>query len=101
MSGVEAAVAPRPVGETARRRRGAVAGFVLVALGVGNAVAIVWLWLHGGGVGGVRTTGDLYTSLGRVTGLLGAYLALIQILLLARLPPLEQLVGFDRLTVWH
>jgi predicted ferric reductase len=29
------------------------------------------------------------------------YLALIQILLLARLPPVERLVGFDRLTVWH
>src|SRR5439155_10093238 len=44
---------------------------------------------------------DLLTSLGRITGLLGAYLALVQVLLLARLPPLERLVGFDRLTVWH
>jgi predicted ferric reductase len=101
MSGVEAAVASRPVGAVAGRRRGVLAGFALVALAVGNAAAIVWLWLHGGGIGGVHTTGDLYTSLGRITGLLGAYLALIQVLLLARLPPLERLVGFDRLTVWH
>ena len=35
------------------------------------------------------------------TGLLGAYLALVQVLLLARLPLLERLAGFDRLTVWH
>jgi len=66
-----------------------------------NAGAIVWLWLHGGGVTGVHGTADLLTSLGRITGLLGAYLALIQVLLLARLPPLERLVGFDRLAIWH
>ena len=62
---------------------------------------IVWLWLHGGGVSGVHGSADLYTSLGRITGLVAVYLALIQVLLLARLPPLERLVGFDRLTVWH
>src|SRR5436309_9748311 len=44
---------------------------------------------------------DLCTSLGRLTGLFSAYLALIQLLLLARLPVLERLMGFDRLTVWH
>jgi predicted ferric reductase len=33
--------------------------------------------------------------------LLSAYLALIQLLLLARLPFLEKLVGFDSLTIWH
>ena len=62
---------------------------------------IVWLWLHGGGISSVNTTGDLLTSLGRITGLLGAYLALVQVLLLARIPWLERLAGFDRLTVWH
>jgi predicted ferric reductase len=49
----------------------------------------------------VHSTGDLLTSIGRLTGLLGAYLALIQVVLLARLHVLERLVGFDRLTVWH
>ena len=62
---------------------------------------IVWLWVHGGNVTDVHTTGELLTSIGRITGLLGAYLALIQVVLLARLPWLERLVGFDRLTVWH
>jgi predicted ferric reductase len=73
----------------------------LWAIVVANGAVIVWLWLHGGGVGGVHTTADLLTSLGRITGLLGVYLSLIQILLLSRLPPLERLVGFDRLSVWH
>ncbi|HEY5198994.1 MAG TPA: ferredoxin reductase family protein, partial [Solirubrobacteraceae bacterium] len=71
------------------------------AVFVGNAAVIVWMWLHGGGVTGVHGAGDLWTSLGRILGLLGTYLALVQVLLLARLPPLERLVGFDRLTVWH
>jgi predicted ferric reductase len=73
---------------------------LLWAVLVGNTVAIVWLWVHGGNLH-PRTTGDLLTSIGRLTGLLGAYLALIQVVLLARLPVLERLVGFDRLTVWH
>jgi predicted ferric reductase len=80
-------------------RRAIAAGlWLLIAL---NAAVIVWLWLNGGGVSQVQGSADLFTSLGRITGLLAVYLALIQVLLLARLPPVERLVGFDRLTVWH
>ena len=75
-------------------------GVLLVAVVVGNAVVIIWLWVHGGNLH-PHSTGDKLTSAGRLTGLLGAYLALIQVVLLARLPVLERLVGFDRLTVWH
>ena len=92
-----------PVGHVARER-GWHAPAVIATLWfavIANGGAIVWLWLHGGGVSGVHSLTDLWTSLGRVTGLLAVYLALGQILLLARLPPLERLVGFDRLTVWH
>ena len=81
-----------------RRGLGVAAGLWTVVLG--NAAAIVWLWIHGGNLT-VHTTGELLTSLGRITGLLGAYLALIQVLLLARLPWLERLAGLDRLSVWH
>ena len=76
-------------------------GLALVWLFVlGNAAAIVWLWIHGGNLTD-KTTGDMLTSVARITGLLSAYMALIQVVLLARLPVLERLVGFDRLTVWH
>ena len=68
---------------------------------LGNAAIIVWLWLRGGGVSAVHGTGEAFTSFGRITGLLAAYLLLIQILLLARLPFAEQLAGFDGLTIWH
>ena len=49
----------------------------------------------------MEKTADLLTSLARLTGLLSAYLALIQVLLLARLPALERAIGFDRLSIWH
>jgi predicted ferric reductase len=41
------------------------------------------------------------TGAGRVTGLLGGYLVLVELLLLSRLPLLERVVGFERLTGWH
>ncbi|HEX8917030.1 MAG TPA: ferredoxin reductase family protein [Chloroflexota bacterium] len=66
-----------------------------------NLTLIIGLWLHGGGISSVHSTGTLLTSVGRITGLLGAYALLIQFLLMARLPFLERLAGFDRLTVWH
>jgi predicted ferric reductase len=80
------------------RRRAAAA--LVAALVVGNAVAITWLWVHGGNLT-IHSTGDLFTSIGRLTGLWSAYLALIQVILLARIPALERVVGFDRLSRWH
>src|SRR5580765_3774777 len=74
---------------------------VLWALLLGNAAAIVWLWVHGGNASDDLSSGELVTSLARLTGLLAAYAALVQVVLLARIPWLERLVGFDRLTVWH
>jgi predicted ferric reductase len=67
---------------------------------LGNAAGIVWLWAHGGNLE-FKSAGDWQTSIARITGLLGAYLALIQVVLLARIPLLERAVGFDRLSVWH
>jgi predicted ferric reductase len=81
-----------------RRLATASAVWVLVA---GNAALMVWFWVHGGNVSDDLSTGELLTSLARITGLLGAYSALLQVLLLARLPAVERLFGFDRLTVWH
>nr|WP_232425060.1 ferredoxin reductase family protein [Pseudofrankia inefficax] len=41
------------------------------------------------------------TDLGRVSGLLAAYLMLVEVLLMARVPVLERAVGLDRLAAWH
>ncbi len=96
-----AAILPANSFTPARSRARSPVGWVLWAIVVANAGVIVYLWLHGGGISGARTGADRLTSIGRITGLLGAYSALLQVLMLSRLPPLERLVGFDRLTVWH
>src|SRR5438874_4159848 len=89
-----------------RRRERAVSGRLLAGSAIwvvlaGNVAAVVWLWVHGGNASDHLSTGELLTSLGRLTGLLAAYSALVQLMLLARIPWLERLIGFDRLTVWH
>jgi predicted ferric reductase len=86
-----------PVRRHGQRALGLTAVWTVV---LANAAVIVWLWIHGGNLT-LRSSGDVLTSIARITGLLSAYLALIQVILLARVPVLERLVGFDRLTVWH
>src|SRR4051812_46790410 len=89
--------------EAARVRRApsSIPLWIAVCFVAANTALIVWLWAHGGNVTHVRTTGDLLVSIARLTGLLGAFSALVQVLLLARIPHVERSVGFDRLTVWH
>jgi len=91
----------RPLSRGRGRLRRRVAAGLVGGVLAGNVVAIVWLWWHGGNVHGVHTTGDAFTSIGRLAGLLSAYLALVQVVLLSRIPALERVVGFDRLTHWH
>jgi predicted ferric reductase len=67
----------------------------------GNGAVIVGIWVHGGNISGVHDTATLLTSLGRITGLLGAYLLLLQLLFFARLPWFVRHVGLERLVVWH
>jgi predicted ferric reductase len=90
----------RPQNKTRRRLRAVAAG-VLGLIFFGIAAVIVGLWLQKGGITGIRGVGDLLTSAGRIAGLFGTYLLLVQLLLLARIPFLEWTVGFDRLTLWH
>jgi len=71
----------------------------LVLLAVGGV--IIGIWAHSGGLTGVTNTATLLISAGRLTGLFGAYLLLLQILSLARLPFFEWVAGFDRLTALH
>src|SRR3954454_1456189 len=75
-------------------------GLVWLVL-LGNLAGVVWLWYPAGNVTDVHTTGDAFTSVGRLTGLLAAYSALLQVVLLARIPWIERVTGFDRLSVWH
>jgi predicted ferric reductase len=86
------------------RSRQSFASAAIAAVLIGNAATIVWLWAAGGADGIGYHWGSLDAALigvGRLTALLAGYAALIQVLLLARLPFLERAAGFDRLTVWH
>ncbi|WP_028060686.1 ferredoxin reductase family protein [Candidatus Solirubrobacter pratensis] len=82
------------------RARG-LTGFDLAALFTGNLVLVAGLWWRGGELSNLHQIGGVLTSGGRLAGLLGAYLILVQVLLLARIPALERAVGFERLTFWH
>jgi predicted ferric reductase len=74
---------------------------VLAALVLANGVAVTWLWAGAGGIGDVHDLASGLTSAGRLCGLLGAGAALLALLLLARIPVLDRLYGFDRLAGWH
>jgi predicted ferric reductase len=101
LAGDGAAVARARWPLTPQEARLAASATALTLIIAGNGAAIVWMWLHDGGISGVHGRPEAFTSLGRITGLLGVYLALLQVLMLSRLAPLERLVGFDRLTSWH
>jgi predicted ferric reductase len=73
---------------------------LLAAVAAGGA-ATVWLWWRGVPAYQVSTLEDTLILAGRLTGLLGAYLLLIQIVLMARIPWLERRIGSDWLTRVH
>ena len=51
--------------------------------------------------GAIAAAGGTATALGQLTGLVGAYLMMVMVLLMGRLPPLERVLGQDRLARWH
>ncbi len=70
----------------------------LTGLGLGVTLALV---VTGESRGSLAAPGGLLIAGGRLTGFTGAYLMLIMVVLVARLPWLERAVGQDRLVRWH
>ena len=68
---------------------------------IGNALLIVGMWVRHGGVEQLGSISGMVTAAGQVTALLGTYLALVQLVLMSRSPWLDQVIGTDRLMVWH
>ncbi len=88
-----------------RRLHRRIASLVLWVLVLGNLGIVLWITLlsgYGDALGYHWNSFDNFLlGMGRLTAFLAGYLALIVVLLLARLPFLERIVGFDKLTIWH
>ncbi|HEV8276967.1 MAG TPA: ferric reductase-like transmembrane domain-containing protein, partial [Streptosporangiaceae bacterium] len=74
---------------------------LLAAPAVAGALAVLWLWWLGTRGLGVRGVGDGLIIGGRITGLLGGYLLLVEVALMARIPWLERRIGSDWLVRVH
>ncbi len=65
-----------------------------------NALIIVAWWLHVSGLTATNTPTRL-VAIGRITGLIAAYAALIELFLMSRLPVVERSFGLTRLVKLH
>jgi DMSO/TMAO reductase YedYZ heme-binding membrane subunit len=74
---------------------------VLLCALVAGAAAVVWLWWRGTPARTLNGPGEALTAAGRVTGLLGGYLLLVEVMLMSRIPWLERRIGSDWLAVMH
>jgi predicted ferric reductase len=71
---------------------------IIGGLGLGVSVAFAF-W--GESLSSLNSAGGWTTLGGRITGLAGSYMMLVMVLLIARLPWLERVVGQDRLVALH
>ncbi|HKE98065.1 MAG TPA: ferredoxin reductase family protein [Actinomycetes bacterium] len=74
---------------------------LLAAPAAAGAAAVVALCWHDLSPTRIHTISEALIAAGRVTGLLGAYLLLIQVALMARIPWLERRIGADWLALAH
>jgi predicted ferric reductase len=87
-----------PAERRTRQRRTATAFLVVLAVGFACTLCLAVSAESGGAL---SAPGGVATALGRVTGLIGTYLLLLMVVLVARLPLLERALGQDRLVRWH
>ncbi len=85
----------------ARHRRLAWIGDGIGSLAIVSVVVVVLLWIRGGNVGLFGAPGGTMTSLGRLTGLVSSDFLLLQVLLMARIPWVEQVWGQGELAKKH
>jgi len=67
----------------------------------GAVLFVVALWVVGGGMTAFGSVGEALTNVGRLSGLLASVLMLLQVLLMARIPFVEQAWGQDELARVH
>lgn len=83
-----------------RRRRWSGRSFLMLAfwllLGAG-----LWLWWRDTPPGSIDSMAGALEEAGRITGMIGGYVLLIQILLMSRVGWLERRIGANELLGWH
>jgi predicted ferric reductase len=87
-------IRPRPTPSRAGSRA------VRAALVLGTLV-VLGMWWFSVPAGFAATPADALTSLGELSGMVGAFLVCAQVLLIARVPWFEDAVGLDKLVSWH
>ncbi len=93
--------APATTRAASARARAADRAWIVTVVVAANAIAVVGLWIRHGGIANATGPGGTATAVGQLTGLLGAYAVLVELLLMARVAWLERFVGLDNLAVWH
>ncbi|MER5389781.1 ferredoxin reductase family protein [Saccharopolyspora sp. NPDC002686] len=83
------------------RSRSRDAQWWLVALLALNAMWVLDLFVLGGELDSLTGPTAFVLALGRLAGLGGALVLVLQLVLIARVPWLERRLGMDRLTSWH
>ncbi len=90
-------VAPGPPSPPPRRWFGSVA----VAVALVGLVAVIVLGITAETTRALALPGGVATFIGSLTGLAGMYLALVQVVIVARIPALERILGQDGMLRWH
>jgi hypothetical protein len=73
----------------------------LLAVIILGALPVLGVWWTGTLPGSLRATGDYLAAAGRLSGLLGAYLLLVLVALMARIPWLDDRAGPDVTARYH
>ena len=83
------------------RRGSRISGDLVITIVTLAAAPMFGLWIGHGGIDQFATAAGAATAIGQLTALAGTYLALVQLVLMARSPWLDRTFGMDRLAVWH
>ena len=93
--------APGPVRFAPSPRRWPVTSFDVVAFLAVNVVVIAAMWWRHNGTMAFHDRTAILLSAGQLLALYGTFLVLVQLVMVARVPWLDQRYGMDRLTRWH
>src|SRR5205085_11183680 len=80
------------------RRTAAAGGWAVVVVGLTVAVG---MWWQDTPTGSLHTWSARLIAMGQLTALTGTWMLLVTVLLMARLPWIEGVIGLDHLTTWH